>query len=166
MLLVTVAALGIVYYLIVALNTGDPLWLRSDFNGQPIQFVIHCYGQDVVLGPASPAYASLNQAINQALSGPKRWDTLTLSDTTYQDYLSSPEMMVLAVDYSPPVRVHSAVKYFANVETMLIPLDGRHAQYNVVFGRNRGLPTAGSMYVESTSQITEIIAGQGLCLKP
>jgi hypothetical protein len=52
------------------------------------------------------------------------------------------------------------------VDTLIIPLEGRHAQYNTVFGRINGNSTAGSFHVQSIAQLTEYLAAQGICKQP
>jgi hypothetical protein len=108
----------------------------------------------------------LNALINETLSQNKRWDPLTMSDVTYQDYQTQPTMLVLEMKYAPPVRLHSNTKFFSSVDTMLIPLVGRHAQYNTVFGRINENTTPGSFHVQDTAQLTEYLAAQGICKEP
>jgi hypothetical protein len=165
-LLVTVLIVVVIYYLVVAMNTKDLLWFRSAFNGSPESITVHCFGQDIVLTPTDPHYTAINQFINEAMSGDKRWDSTSLSVATYEDYQSHPSMMVLEAKYAPPVRVHSNVKFFSRVDTLVIPLVGRHAQYNTVFGRLQNESNAGSFHLESTAMLTEYLASQRLCVEP
>ena len=153
-------------YGIMALNTGDLLWFSSRFNAQPTGIVVHCYGQDLILEPGSGHFQAITTMVNETLSGPKRWDPLTMSDETYQDYLTSPDMVTVELTYPNPVRIHSMYKYFSNVDTLVIPLEGRHAQTNAVFGRNRGMTTAGSLHVDSWEPLLAYLQGQGLCTRP
>ena len=150
-------------YLIVAMNTGDLLWISPVFNAKPESIVIHCFGEDVSLEPGTQHYIEMTRMINQTLSGRKRWDPLSLSETTYQDYQSHPMMMVLELTYDGLVRVHSHYKFFSKVDNLIIPLEGRHAQTNAVFGRRGEFPVAGSFHVKSTAPLVEYLASQGLC---
>ena len=153
-------------YLIIALNTGDLLWASPVFDAQPQAIVIHCFGQDVVVEPGSEHFTALTERVNESLSGRKRWDSLSLSDETYQDYQDHPDMMVLEVTYPAVLRVHSPYKFFSNVDRIIIPLVGRHAQTNAVFGRWLENPAAGSFHVRSTAPLVEYLSSQGLCKQP
>lgn len=159
------AILPIVYG-VIALNTGDLLWISPVFSAEPDAIVIHCYGNDVPVEPGSRGFTQITNLVNGALSGTKRWDQLSLSEATYQDYLHSSEMMVLELDYSQPVRVHSQYKFFSDVDTLLIPLDGRHASTNAVFALRQGKADAGSMHIESNAPLVEYMAAENLCRKP
>jgi hypothetical protein len=153
---------AIVFFVIV-INTGDLLWFVPSFNGLPAQIVVHCYGQDVTVNPGDAAFERLNEAVNQSLSGSKRWDSLSLSEATYQEYQDSPTMLVVELSYDPVVRIHSFYKFFKNVDTIIIPLDGRHASSNSIFGRVRELSVAGSFHVESLQLVTTALGEQGIC---
>jgi hypothetical protein len=153
-------------YLIIALMTGDLLWASSVFEGQPSSIVIHCFGEDVVVEPGSDQFTGLNDLVNQSISGRKRWDSLSLSEATYQDYQNHREMMVLELTYPEGLRIHSQYKYFSNVNVIIIPLVGRHAQTNAVFGRWQENPAAGSFHIRSTTPLVEYLSSQDLCRIP
>jgi hypothetical protein len=153
-------------YGIIALNTGDLLWASPVFAANPEAIVIHCFGQDVRLEPVSQEFAEVNSLVNQTLTGRKRWDSLSLSAATYEDYQSHPNMMVLELFYAESFRVHSPYKFFSNIDTIIIPLEGRHAQTNAVFGMRQDFPAAGSFHVKSTAPLVEYLASQGVCRQP
>jgi hypothetical protein len=153
-------------YGIIALNTGDLLWVSPVFSAEPQAIIIHCYGNDVPLDPGRPDFVALTAMVNETLSGRKRWDPLSLSEVTYQDYQNSPQMMVLELSYASLLRVHSPYKFFSNVDAIIIPLDGRHALTMAVFGRRGDLPAAGSFHVDTTAPLVEYLAEQDLCRKP
>lgn len=163
---ILVLILLISIYGLVALSTEDLVWFWPKFDARPTAMVIHCYGRDVVVDRETAAFDQIAALVNQGLSGPKRWDPLSLSEATYQDYLTSSKMMTLELFYTPPVRVHSQYKFFSNVETLVIPLDGRHAQARVVFGRSGGSSGAGSLQFKTTKQIAAYLNQTGLCTKP
>lgn len=114
----------------------------------------------------SDHFSSLVEIVNQTLSGRKRWDSLTMSAETYREYQTDPDMMVVELAYPAPIRVHSRYKYFSNVDKIIIPLVGRHAQTNAVFGRRFDLPAAGSFHVKTTAPILEYLVENGLCTPP
>jgi hypothetical protein len=162
----TILFIAPLIYCLVGMNTGDLLWISPVFNEQPEFIIIHCFGEDITLGPGEANFAGLNGLVNETLTGRKRWDSLTLSESTYQDYRNDPEMMSLEMRYSEAVRIHSRYKFFSNVDTLIIPLVGRHAQTNAIFGRRLDNPAAGSFHVETTPPLVEYLEKQGLCSKP
>ncbi|MEW6716816.1 MAG: hypothetical protein AB1345_04840 [Chloroflexota bacterium] len=166
MVLVSIPILLLGFYFMVALNTGDLLWFWPAFEEHPSGIIIYCYGQEISLEYGSEAFERLTTLINEILSGRKRWDPLSMSDVTYQEYQTSPNMMTLALRFNPSVRIHSFYKFFSGVDTLIIPLDGRHAQTNAVFGQRSGKTTAGSLHVNTISPLIEYIQEQSLCLKP
>ncbi len=153
-------------YLFIALNTGDLLWASPIFGYQPQSIVIHCFGEDVYLEPGKSEFVKVTELVNQTLTGRKRWDSLTISDETYQDYQSHPQMMVVELSYSQPVRVHSRYKFYSNLTELILPLVGRHAQTNAVFGRRDNFPEAGSFHVSTLEPIKDYLAESGLCREP
>jgi hypothetical protein len=115
----------------------------------------------------TPAHTALNALVNESISGKKNWDALTLSDETYEYYQTNDTMLLLELFYAPPVRIHSTYKFFSSLDNLIIPLDGRHSSTNAVFGRIRGVSTAGSMHIETTAPLIDHLENQGLCsLKP
>ncbi len=153
-------------YGIIAMNTGDLLWISPVFNAQPKTILIHCYGEDITLEPGTQHFVQVTDLVNSALSGRKRWDSLSLSDVTYQDYQNDPKMMVLDLFYKETVRVHSRYKFFSHVNELIIPLEGRHAETKAIFGRWLDNPAAGSFHVETTAPLVQYLTSQGLCSQP
>jgi hypothetical protein len=150
-------------YGIIALNTGDLLWASPVFSYQPQTISIHCFGEDVYLEQGSADFEAVTETINRSLTGRKRWDSLSISEETFLDFQSHPQMMVVELTYSEPIRVHSRYKFFSNVDRILIPLVGRHAETNAVFGRNNEFPVAGSMHVADMAPIKDYLAENDLC---
>ncbi len=153
-------------YLLIALNTGDLLWASPVFSYQPQSIVIHCFGEDVYLEAGTNDFKTMTELVNQNLTGRKRWDSLTISDETYQDYQTHPQMMVVELSYSQPIRVHSRYKFYSNLTQLILPIVGRHAQTNAVFGRRDNFPEAGSFHVSTLEPIKDYLAVSGLCLEP
>ena len=150
-------------YCIIAINTGDFLWASPLFSYQPQTISIHCFGEDVYLEQGTADYIAITELVNQSMSGRKRWDSISLSDATYQDYQSHPQMMVVELTYSEPIRVHSRYKFFSTVDRIILPIVGRHAQSNSVFGRNNEYPLAGSFHVEDMAPVKDYLAENNLC---
>jgi hypothetical protein len=152
-----------IIYFIISLNTGDLLWISPVFNSQPQTITIHCFGEDVYLEHNSSEFEAMVDLVNNSLTGRKRWDSLSISNVTYQDYQSHPQMMVVEFTYPEPVRVHSRYKFFSTVDRLIIPLVGRHSQTNAIFGRRAQYPAAGSFHVDDLSGIKDYLAKQELC---
>jgi hypothetical protein len=49
---------------------------------------------------------------------------------------------------------------------MFIPLDGRHASSNSIFGRRGDFTLSGSFHVNSIAPILEAVQANGICQKP
>jgi hypothetical protein len=160
---IAIVGVALLAFLVISFNTGDLLWFLPTFNGLPANMVVHCYGQDVVIEAGNPSYQAVNEAVNSSLSGSKRWDSLSMSDITYEEYQTSPSVMVIELRYDPPTRIHSIYKFYKNVDTIVIPLDGRHASTNAVFGHLRGYMIAGSLHVDSMEPIVNALAEEGIC---
>ena len=150
-------------YGFVALNTEDAMWFWPKFEEVPQAITVYCYGQSLSIEPTSSDFTGVTQLVNNSLSGRKNWDSLSMSDETYTYYQSHPEALVVELEYTRPVRIHSIYKYFSNVRTLVIPLDGRHSQTNAVFGRNGENITAGSLHVHETNKIMDFLNTQGVC---
>jgi hypothetical protein len=75
-------------------------------------------------------------------------------------------MMVVELGYDPPVRIHSQYAFYKNVNRLIIPLDGRHASTNPVFGRTGNYSNSGSYHLKSTAPILTVLQEQGICSKP
>jgi hypothetical protein len=154
----------VIVYAVVAFSTRDVLWFWPKFENQPTSIVVHCYGQDVEITSASQDLDPLAKLINRALSGEKRWDLLSLSEVTYEEYRTSPRMLSMEVYYPESVRVHTDTAFFSNVDVLVIPLDARHSNYNTLFGRTQaGEQTAGSLHVESLDDLRVYLLSHGIC---
>lgn len=150
-------------YGIVSLSTEDPMWFVTSFSEQAAQVTVYCRGQATVLDSGSPHLAPLNTLFNEALSGTKNWDSLTMSDETYAYYQTSDAVVALEYAYNVPVRVHSIYKYFSGIDTMVVPLIGRHSAQMSVFAQIDGVPTAGALHVQSNAPLMSYLADNGLC---
>ena len=155
-----------IVYLVIALNTGDLIWISPVFNARPQAIVVHCFGEDIRLNEGTQRFDEFTDLVNQSLSSSKRWDSLSLSEATYQEYQSNPQWMTLELGYAEPFRVHSPYKFFSHINTIIIPLEGRHAITNAIFGRRGDLPAAGSFHVKTTAPLVEYLAVNGLCPQP
>lgn len=163
LVVIVVLVLAAAFYMMTSFGTGDWLWFNPNFSEIPQAIVVHCYGDDVEITPGSPYFNPLTTIVNENLSGKKRWDPLSMSESTYEDYQTHPKMKTIELLYGEPVRVHSNYKYFSSVTNLIIPLEGRHAETNAVFGKSFENPAPGSLHIESTNQITAYLDNQGIC---
>lgn len=163
LLLIVVISIIVVAYLMISFATGDFLWWNSRFSEKPSALVVHCYGETININPGNYHFGALTEVVNNSLSGRKRWDSLSLSEETYQEYQVNPAMLTVEMFYSEPIRVHSNYKFFSSVDNLIIPIDGRHAKFNTIFGQNQGVPVGGSLHVESTQSIGEYLKNQEIC---
>lgn len=159
-MIVFVAVVG---FTMMSLTTGDPLWFWPVFDAQPEQITIYCYGEGIVLQPGTEVFTELTALLNDNLSGSKNWDSLSMSLDTWNDYQTRQDMMTLVTHYPEKVRIHSTYKFFSGVDTLIVPLDGRHAQSNAIFGLTDEVPSSGSLHVESNANLSEYILNKKVC---
>lgn len=157
---------ALILYLSLAIYTSDLIWFWPVFAEQPSQIVLRCYGQDIEVQRQSVNFNDLTNILNEQLSGDKRWEELPLTDVTYQDYLDSQDMVVVRFFYPEPVRIHSHSIFYSKIDQLLVPLVGRHANTQVVFGLTGDKATGGSLHVKTVQPLLEYIHRAGLCLPP
>jgi hypothetical protein len=162
---IVLASLFLIYFSVMA-YTKDALWFYPVFDSVPALIEINCYGRDVVLQSDSEYFASIYSMVNGQISGDKRWDELNLTDPTYRDYQSTEKMMILELFYNEPQRIHSQSPFFSGFTSLLIPLDGRHSNQNIMFALRNGKPSGGSFHVVSFEPVRTYIESNGLCNKP
>jgi hypothetical protein len=124
------------------MSTQDLLWVWPFFSEQSYEIDLHCYGEVVKFKPGSTQFNKLTDLVNDSISGSKNWDGTTLSDDSYSYYQTSDDVMVIELFYAPPVRIHTFYKFYGNVDTIIIPLDGRHSETNALFGRTRWITSS------------------------
>jgi hypothetical protein len=159
---------AIVFFIYISLTayTKDALWFYPVFEGTPTSAIIYCYGEEKIITYESEHLSALTQLVNEQISGDKRWDQLNLSDQSYLDYQTSKIFMTLALLYDEPQRIHSQSPFFSNFDTLLIPLDGRNADTNILFSLIRNKPSGGSFHVTSFDSVRTYIQENKLCTKP
>lgn len=150
-------------YLSLAAYTKDALWFYPVFEAQPAFGIVRCYGDEVVLQDGSEQLAAITVMVNEQISGDKRWDELNLTDETFNYYQTSGQMVILELHYDQPQRIHSFSPFFSNFDTLLIPLDGRHAEKNIIFSLVKGKPSGGSFHLETFAPVLSYIESKDLC---
>ncbi|MEW6084946.1 MAG: hypothetical protein AB1607_10155 [Chloroflexota bacterium] len=161
---ITLAVLFLIYFSIMA-YTKDALWFYPVFDAMPAQIMIRCYGKQIALESDSEHLTNIAGMVNGQISGDKRWDELNLTDPTYQDYQTTTSMMILELSYSEPQRIHSQSPFFSGFTTLLIPLDGRYSNTNIMFALRNGKPAGGSFHVQSFGAVRAYIEDNDLCTK-
>ena len=156
----------VIGYLAIAISTQDMVWAWPFFSAEPYQITIYCYSKAVTIDPRDEAHQELAELVNQTLSGRKRWDQLTMSGNTYHEYQTNPKMVVLELNYDPEIDVHWFYRFYRNVDTLVIPLLGRHANINAIFGRVGRAPATGSVIVNTTAPLFDYVQGHDLCPAP
>ena len=163
LIVIVVLAMVSVIYAMISIATGDFLWFSNSFRETPNAIVLHCYGETIDIDPGSFHFSKFKQIMNESMTGRKRWDPLTMSVETYQEYQTNPQMIVLEFFYPDPVRVHSSYKFYSSVDNLVVPIEGRHSQTNAVFGQANGIPTGGSLHIESTEEFKVYMTNMELC---
>jgi hypothetical protein len=87
-----------------------------------------------------------------------------MSLETYQDYQHSSGMMTIEFFYSAALRLNNEIQAYSGVDHLVIPLEGRHARTDAIFGQNQGIPIAGSLHVDSTERLREYLRNENICL--
>ena len=150
-------------YGFISLNTEDFLWWKTSFEETPEQFVVNCYGDLQTIAAGETHFNELTGLVNSTLSGRKNWDSLSMSEDTYAYYQESDAVVVLEAQYRYPVRVHSIYKYFSNVKSLVMPLDGRHSGANTVFGLSPDGINAGALHTSSNAELSSYLSSSGIC---
>jgi hypothetical protein len=162
LVIMVIIVAGLIYFFI-SMGTGDWLWFSKTFSEDPAIIVVYCYGETVEIEPGSGHFRALSEIMRTSLSGGKRWDSLSMSDETFEQYRTDPQAVAIEYFFPEAVRVHSRYKFFSNVDDLVIPLQGRHAVTNPVFGRNAGVTTAGSLHVDSLEPFRAYLRDQLIC---
>ncbi|MCK6584290.1 MAG: hypothetical protein L6Q49_14435 [Anaerolineales bacterium] len=162
--LVTVfLAIVLFIYLSLTAYTKDALWFYPVFDSQPAVGLLRCYGEEIALQAGSEELDAITTLVNEQISGDKRWDELNLTDETFQYFQTSDQMMLLELRYDEPQRIHSHSPFFSNFDTLLIPLDGRHAEKTILFSLVQGKPSGGSFRLETFAPLLSYIENNNLC---
>ncbi len=153
----------VIVFMMISLSTGDLLWFWPVFDETPSNITVHCYGNDITLQPDTAIFSQLTTVFNKNFSSYKNWDSVSMSEISWADYKVNDQFATLVIDYPEKVRVHSIYKYFSNVDTLVVPLDGRHASSFSIFSVYNNAPGMGSFHVETIEPLIEFMNTQGVC---
>jgi hypothetical protein len=157
-ILIVVLFFGIVYYAILAANNHDALWWWPWFDEKPSEIVVCHAGERTVVTPDSPDYAPLVQAVNQSLSRRVGFLSLGLSEVTLREYEA--EATVIELTYPELVSMHSQYR-LVPFDGLLIPLEGRHSEWHVIFFSQYGQYIAGALQLATTDPMKDALADLG-----
>ncbi|GAB4569068.1 MAG: hypothetical protein Fur0017_13340 [Anaerolineales bacterium] len=162
-LLTVSLAIAAFIYLSLTAYTKDPLWFYPVYEARPAFGILRCYGGEILIQEDSPHLAPITALLNEQISGDKRWDELNLTDETFKYFQTSDLMLLLELHYDEPQRIHSYSPFFSNFDTLLIPLDGRHAEKTILFSLVNGKPSGGSFHLETYAPLLAYIENNNLC---
>lgn len=164
LVLIVIVIIAAADYMLFSLDTEDWSWFSNRFAETPQRVIVHCYGRSINIERSSSHFSALAEMMNKIMSGQKHYNPLSLSLETYQEYQQSPGMVTIEFIYPAGLRVQSDQQYYSSVDNLVVPLGGRHAQIYAFFGQNQGVPTAGSLLVESTERLNAYLRNQKICL--
>ena len=179
LIVITRVILVVIAYAILSLSTNDMLWFWPVFAETPSDITVYCYGDPVKIQSGTQEFNELATIFNESFSGYKNWDSLSMSLISWQDYQTNPAFATLVMTYPEPVRVHSYYKYFSSVNKLVMPLDGRHASSNPIFGvgvqRSTSadgvvtlteVPGSGAFHIASKAPVMDYLTANGFCALP
>jgi hypothetical protein len=164
LVLIVIVIIAVADYVFISLDTDDWIWSMNRFAETPNRVIVHCYGKSINLDWGSNHLSTLAEIMNEIMSGQKRYDPLSMSLETYQDYQHSSGMMTIEFFYPAALRVNSGIQTYSSVDNIVVLLEGWHAQTNAILGQNQGVPMARSLHVDSTGRLKEYLRNENICL--
>jgi hypothetical protein len=161
MLLIVLACLGLVVYLTIVFNTGDPFFfLGGAFTEKPAIVAVYQDGKKTEYRAGMPGYDDLAEGVRKSLdSGISRPSNIGLSDESRQDFFS--EYTSVEAIFLTPVRLHTYF-YTGNPNRVLFPITGRHTELPVVFLSEKNEPyTTLSPVLNTRAPLVDALAKLG-----
>lgn len=159
--LLFVIVLAAIAYGIIALNSQNLLWFKSQtVNARPSRILILHYGEQTLMQPGSPGFDTLADAVEASLSEIRSTDLISigLSPQTLADYQSS--ALVLQLLYDQPVNFQTLARTGRPTQ-LLIPIEGRHAGNGYFFRGDAGEWWYGAMRMGDPTPIYEALEQAG-----
>ncbi len=144
-----------------AFNTGNPLWfLPIQPQYRPSRVLIHYYGQVIELRPGDEGFDTLDEGLNVTLSDFQSRDLVSIGvgEQTLADYYN--KEFVLEAFYGQDVEFNLPIRQ-TGINTLLFPIDARHAERNYVFIGNNREYRAGALQVVSREALDAALAEIG-----
>jgi hypothetical protein len=151
----------LIIYLIGVFNTGNWLWpLPIQPKYEPSRIVIHDGGQTVDYHPGVAGFVELTAALDASLAGFSNLELIPigLSEDTLQEYDQSG--VVMEVYYPQDIRFNTIAR-MRNINQLLIPIVGRHADLRYVFLGGDGRWMTGALVMENDQPIREALRELG-----
>lgn len=159
-LIVLFVVVGIIW-LVGALNAGNMLWwLPVQPTFAPSRVVIRNRGETINLQPTMEGFPEMQEAIQASLSSFDNADLvpLGLSDETLRRY--NEEELVVEVYYPQNIRFNTIAR-MAQVNQLLIPIEGTHAGSRYVFIGYNGRWLAGALVMSDDQPLHEALQELG-----
>ena len=164
MLPINIVIVAGLLYLVVSLNTQDFGWFLTKFSTPASGIIVNCYGERIELDPLTAAFQQIDMEAQTSMSSRKRWDQVTMSEVTEDNYRNGDTYVVVELQYDPPASFHSSKKFYKLFTRLYIPLDGTiQAQYHTVSGWLSDRPRAGSWIFKSFDGLIDALENSGIC---
>lgn len=159
--LVLVLVGGGIWWLVTAMNTGNPLWffpVQPSFS--PSRLMLYHYGELIALRPDDPHFLEIATAIDTTLMAFNNQDLVDigLGEGTIKNYHE--QEFVLEVEYAEDIRFNLPLR-MENVNRILFPVDARHAGTNYIFIGNETGWLAGALQVKNYEPLLEVMRQLG-----
>jgi hypothetical protein len=159
--LMAVVAFAFIIYLIGALNTGNWLWvLPIQPHYEPSRIVVRDRGQSVEYRPGIDGFIELSTAIDTALADFANLELIPigLSEETLQEYNES--AVVMEIYYPQDIRFNT-ISRMSNVNQLMIPIQGRHADLRYVFLGSDGRWLTGALVMDNDQPVRDVMRDLG-----
>ena len=159
--LLFVVVLAAISYGIIALNSQNLLWFKSQtVNARPDRIIILNYGEKTLVQPGSPGFEALADAVETSLSQISSTDLISigLSPQTLADYEG--RALVLQLLYNQPVNFQTLARTGRPTQ-LLIPIEGRHAGNGYFFRGDAGEWWYGAMRMGDPTPIYQALQQAG-----
>jgi hypothetical protein len=149
------------WWLLNTFTTRNPNWFRRT---QPVytpeRLDIYADGTVTEVGPGDIGFDRLVEALNATLSRFTNYDKVDvgLSDETLGDY--EERGVVVVAHYGEDLQFNLPVR-FVNVNTLLIPIVGRHSNARYVFLGTDSAYQAGALQVENREPLDRALQELG-----
>lgn len=159
MLVIVLGVLGLGYYLLPAIMSGDPLWFSTSFDARPRQITVIDRGQRTTIAPSDPRFAPLVDAFNQTITQGHRPSSLGFSQATW-DVVDRNGLLVEAV-YAAPVKIHSRGG-FEPTQRLVLLISGKDIHTTkVLFRSNPDAIDPIPLLVNTVEPLQRVLAQQG-----
>jgi len=161
-LLGLLGVVGLLYAVLGFLN-HDLLWFWPLFDQQPAQINLYCRGNEVVIQQDSPHFQPVVNLVNQQIAADKFNTSDGLSLAAYQQLLDDPESITLEFRYATPIRIHSPLTTFSDVDTIVLPIHGPQVDQAIIYALKDGQPSSGALRLTTLQPVLLYLVENALC---